>query len=98
MGHIFDLLMLTNPQQMKLLLYCVQPLIRLERFLGLFEDRRLGVLEIFERAILIRFRPLMFLMGVSSVLCNEPQCILHCSLISQELCEKLICRRGRWWW
>ena len=71
MRRILGLLMLSNPQQTKLLLYCVQPLIRLERFFSLFEDRRLGVLEIFERAILIRFRPLMLLTGVSGVLRNE---------------------------
>ena len=93
MRRILGLLMLSNPQQTKLLLYCVQPLICLEQFFGLFKDRRLGVLEIFERAILIQFRPLMLLMGVSSVLRNEAQCILHGSLISQEQCKKLIRRR-----
>jgi len=55
---------------MELLLYRVKPLIRLERFFSLFEDRRLGVLEILERAILIWLRPLMLLTGVSSVLHN----------------------------
>ena len=48
MGHIFSLQMLSNTQQMELLLYRVKPFICLERFFGLFEDRRLGVLEIFE--------------------------------------------------
>jgi len=47
------------------------PLIHLERLFGLFEDRRLGVLEILKRALLIWLRPLMLLMGVSSVLPNE---------------------------
>ena len=98
MGHIFGLLMLSNAQQMKLLIYCVQPLIRLERFFSLFEDRRLGVMEIFEWAILIWFRPLMLLAGMSSVLRNEAQCLFHGSLISQKLCEELIHRRWRWWW
>ena len=82
MGPIFSLQMLSNPQQMELLLYCVQPLIRLERFFGLFEDRRLGVLEILERAVLIWLRPLMLLTGMSGVLRNEAQCILHGSLIT----------------
>ena len=68
------------------------PLIHLERLFGLFEDRRLGVLEIFERAILIWFSPLMLLTGVSGVLGNEAQCTLHGSLITQELCEELIHR------
>ena len=48
MGRIFRLQMLSNPQQTKLLLYRVEPFIRLEQFFGLFEDKRLGVLEIFE--------------------------------------------------
>jgi len=56
---------------MELLLYRVKPFIRLERFFGLFEDGRLGVLEILERAILIWLRPLMLLMGVSGVLRKE---------------------------
>ena len=93
MGRIFSLQILSNPQQTELLLYRVKPLIHLEWFFGLFEDRRLGVLEIFERAILIRFRPLMLLTGVSGVLRNEAQCILHYSLTTQELCEEFIHRR-----
>ena len=92
MGRIFCLLMLSNPQKMKLLLDCVKPFICLERFFGHLEDRRLGVLEILERAILIRLRPLL-LTGVSGVLRNEAQCILHCSLTTQELCEEFIHRR-----
>ena len=71
MGCIFGLQMLSNPQQTELLLYRVKPLIRLERFFDLFEDRGLSVLEVFERAVLIWFRPLMLLAGLSGVLCNE---------------------------
>ena len=71
MGHIFSLQMLSNPQQTKLMLYRVKPFIHLARFFGLFEDGRLGVLEILERVVLIWLRPLMLLMGMSSVLCNE---------------------------
>ena len=71
MGRIFSLQMLSNPQQTKLLLYRVKPFIRLERFFGLFEDRRLGVLKILERVVLIWLRPLLLLTGVSSVLRNE---------------------------
>jgi len=82
MGCIFSLQMLNNPQQMELLLYHVKPLICLEWFFGLFEDRRLGVLEVFERAVLIWFRPLMLLAGLSGVLRNEAQCLFHSSLIS----------------
>ena len=63
--------MLSNPQQMELLLYHVEPFICLKRFFGLFEDRRLGVLEILERALLIWLSPLMLLTGVSGVLRNE---------------------------
>jgi len=85
--------MLSNPQQMELLLYRVKPFIRLERFSVLFEDRRLGVLEILERALLIWLRPLMLLTGVSGVLHNEAQCILHGSLIMHALCEEFIRRR-----
>ena len=50
-------------------------------------------MEILERAVLIWLRPLMLLMAVSGVLCNEAQCILHGSLITQELCEEFIRRR-----
>ena len=71
MGRIFSLLMLSNPQQIELLLYRVKPLIRLELFFGLFEDRSLNVLEVFEQAIIIWFRPLMLLAGLSGVLRNE---------------------------
>ena len=48
MGHIFSLLMLSNPQQTELLLYRVKPLIHLEWFFDLFKDRGLSVLEVFE--------------------------------------------------
>ena len=71
MGHIFSLQILSNPQQTELLLYRVKPFICLEQFFSLFEDRRLGVLEILERAILIWLRPLMLLTGMSDVLRNE---------------------------
>ena len=81
MRRILGLQMLSNPQQMELLLYRVKPFICLEWFFGLFEDRRLGVLEILEGAVLIWLRPLMLLTGVSGVLRNEAQCILHGSLI-----------------
>ena len=75
MGCIFSLLMLSNPQQIELLLYSVKPFILLERFFGLFEDRRLGVLEILKRAVLIWLRPLMLLTGMSSVLRNEARSV-----------------------
>ena len=71
MGHTFSLQMLSNPQQTELLLYRVKPLILLEWFFSHFLDNRLSVLEIFERAILIQFRSLMLLMGMSAVLHNE---------------------------
>ena len=93
MGRIFCLLVLGDPQQTELLINSVEPLIRLERFFGHFEDRRPSVLEILERAILIWLRPFMLLTGVSGVLRNEAQCILHGSLITQELCEEFIHRR-----
>ena len=71
MGHIFSLMMLSNPQQAELLLYHVKPFIRLEWFFGLFEDGMLSVLEILERVVLIWLRPLMLLTGMSGVLHNE---------------------------
>ena len=67
------------------MLNSVEPFIRLERFLGHLEDRRLGVQEILERAVLIWLRPLLLLMGTSSVLRDEGQCFLRCSLTTQEL-------------
>ena len=78
---------------MELLLYHVKPFIRLKRFFDHFEDRRLGVLEILEKAVLIWLKPFMLLTGMSGVLRNEVQCILHGSLITQELCEEFIRRR-----
>ena len=71
MGRIFCILMLSNPHQIELLLYHVKPFIRLEQFFGHFDDRRLGILEILERALLIWLRPLMLLMGMSGVVHNE---------------------------
>ena len=82
MRRILDLLMLRYPQQTELLLYRVKPLIRLERFFCLFEDRGLSILEVIERVVLIWFRPLMLLAGLSGVLRNEEQCLFHSSLIS----------------
>ena len=93
MRRILGLQMLSNPQQMELLLYRVKPFICLERFFGHFKDRRLGVLEILKRAVLIWLRPLKLLTGVSGVLCNEAQCILHGSLITEELWEEFIHKR-----
>ena len=71
MGHIFSLQILSNPQQTELLLYRVKPFICLEQFFSLFEDRRLGVLEILKSTVLIWLKPLMLLMGVSGVPRNE---------------------------
>ena len=90
--------MLSNPQQIELLLYRVMPFFCLEWFFGLFEDRRLGVLEILERAVLIQLRPLLLLVGVSCVLCNEAQGFLHSSLTTQELCKEFIHKRWWRWW
>ena len=59
MGHILSLLVLGDPQQTKLLLNSVEPLVRLERFLCLLENRRLGIQKILEGAILVWLRPLL---------------------------------------
>ena len=95
MGRILSLLVLGDPQQTKLLLNSVEPLICLERFLDHVEDRRLGIQKILEGAVLIWLRPLLLLEGMSHVLHNEAQGFLHSSLTSQELCKELISRR--WW-
>ena len=58
-------------QQAKLLLNGIQPLVCLEQFFYLFEDRRLSVLKILEGAILVWFRPLVLLVGASGILRNE---------------------------
>ena len=71
MGHILSLLVLDDPQQTKLLLNSVEPLVRLERFLCLLENRRLGIQKILEGAILIWLRPLLLWVGTSHVLRNE---------------------------
>ena len=82
MGHILYLLVLGDPQQTELLLNSVEPLIRLERFLGHLEDRRLGIQKILEGAVLIWLRLLLLLAGVSRVLRNEAQGFLHSPLTS----------------
>ena len=82
MGRILCLLVFGDPQQMELLLNSVEPLIRLERFLGHLEDRRLGVQKILEGAVLIWLRPLLLLVGTSRVLRNEAHGFLHSSLTS----------------
>ena len=71
MGHILYILMFYDPQQMELLLNSVEPLIRLERFRGHLEDRRLGIQKILEGAILIWLKPLLLLEGASRGLRNE---------------------------
>jgi len=78
---------------MELLPNSVEPFIRLERFFGHLENRRLGIQEILESVVLIRLRPLLLLASVSRVLRNEAQGFLHSPLTSQELCKELICRR-----
>ena len=98
MGHILCLLVFGDPQQMELLLNSVEPLIRLELFLGHLEDRRLGIQKILEGAILIWLRPLLLLAGMSRVLRNEARSFLHSPLASQELGKELISRRWWWWW
>ena len=80
---------------MELLLNSVEPFIRLQRFFGHLEDRRLGVQEILESVVLIQLRPLLLLAGVSRVLRNEAQGFLHSSLTTQKLCKEFI---HRWWW
>ena len=83
---------------MELLLDCVMPFIRLERFFDHLEDRRLGVQEILESAVLVWLRPLLLLTGASHVLHNEAQGFLHSSLTSQELCKELISIQWWRWW
>ena len=95
MGRIFCLLVLGDPQQTKFLLNSFEPLIRLERFLGHLEDRRLGIQKILEGAVLVWLRPLLLWVGASRVLRNEAQGFLHSPLTSQELGKELI---SRWWW
>ena len=57
---------------MELLLNSVEPFIHLERFFGHLENRRLGVQEIFESAVLIQLRPLLLL-------------VIHYDFVSREL-------------
>ena len=71
MGRIFCLLVFSDPQQMKLLLNSVDPLIHLERFLDHLEDRRIGIQKILKGAVLVWLRPLLLLAGTSRVLRNE---------------------------
>jgi len=55
---ILRLQLLSHPQQEELLLESVEPFIGFQRFRGLLENRRLGVLKILEITILIRFSAL----------------------------------------
>ena len=80
MGRILCLLVLDDPQETKLLLNSVEPLIRLERFLYNLENRRFGIQKILEGAVLVWLRPLLLLAGTSHVLRNEAQGFLHSSL------------------
>ena len=98
MGRILCLLVLDDSQQMELLLNSVEPLIRLERFRGHLEDRRLGIQKFLQGAILFWLRPLLLLAGMSCVLRNEAQGFLHSPPASQELGKELISRRWWWWW
>ena len=98
MGCILYLHGFSDSQQAKLLLNGIQSLICFERFFCLFEDGGLSVLRILEGAILIWFRPLVLLVDTSGILHNEAQCFFHRSLIPQELREKFIHGRWRWWW
>ena len=80
---------------MELLLNSVEPFICLERFFDHLENRRLGVQEILESAVLIRLKPLLLLAFMSHVLRNEAQGFLHSPLTSQELGKELT---SKWWW
>ena len=71
MGCVLCLHGFSDSQQAELLLNGIQPLVCLERFFGLFEDRRLSVLKILEGAILVWYRPLVLLAGASGILRNE---------------------------
>ena len=81
---------------MEFLFDSVEPLIGLEGLFCLFKDRRLGVQEVLECTELIWLRSLILLAGTSSILRNEAQGFFHCSLIPQELREKLIHRGWQW--
>ena len=98
MGCVLCLHGFSDSQQAELLLNGIKPLIYLERFFCLFEDQRLSVLKILEGAILVWFRPLVLLAGMSGILRNEAQCFFHHSLIPQELREKFVRKGWRWWW
>ena len=68
MGCVLYLHGFSDSQQAKLLLNGIQPLVCLERFFCLFKDRRLSVQKILEGAILVWFRPLVLLVGMSVIL------------------------------
>jgi hypothetical protein len=57
MQGVFGFHLLGHSQKMELLFDSGQPLICLEWFFGLFEDRRLGIQEVLEITILIQPRP-----------------------------------------
>ena len=56
---------------MELFLNSVEPFIRLERFFGHLENRRLGIQKILEGAIQVWLRLLLLWAGTSHVLRNE---------------------------
>jgi hypothetical protein len=57
-GSILGLQLLSQTQQMELLLNGIQPFISLQRFLRLLKERGLGVKKILEVTMLIWFRSL----------------------------------------
>jgi hypothetical protein len=63
-GSILGLQLISQTEQAELLLNGIQPLISLQRFLCLLEERGLGVKKILEITIIIWFRSLTTLPSI----------------------------------
>jgi hypothetical protein len=64
-GNILGLQLISQTEQMELLLNGIQPLISLQRFLRLLEERGLSVKKVLEVTMLIWFRSLTTLPSIS---------------------------------
>jgi len=97
---IFHLQLLSHPQQAELLLESVELFISFQRFRGLLENRRLGVLKILEITVLIRFSALMGMATTLVLLRHGLHSFVEHPLALNKSCQELSRRRRgrRWWW
>jgi len=79
MRCILSLKFFSHPKKTGLLLHGVNPLICLERFQGLLEDRWLGIHEVLERAVLISFTTALII-PTAGIVSDITQGLFHVAL------------------